>query len=202
MRRLRPSGPRSDRSNVSELLRSLSFTFPMVKGMTPGRRIAVLCCDKPRLCDLVGIGGGRGAPLGDRISGTSAPLTLIGNRPLAARLKGNRGTSVPPSLDSSPVASPSIRPVMAKCRRNFLIMAVTATSVTSVSLIMPSCGGLPDCDRMASLGGKLIGLPSNLSTWRDPISARHRGNSRIWFLGTDKTLSDDNLAMSCGSIRS
>jgi ribosomal protein L15 len=76
------------------------------------------------------MGGGRGRA-GDRRSGMSVPLTLIGKRPLITRLIG-RGVSVP-SLDSSPPDSVSERSVIAFCFKNFFICEVTANSSGSIS---------------------------------------------------------------------
>lgn len=145
--------------------------------------------------------GGALLRFGDRASGGSAPLTLIGKRPEVTRFSGYLWVS-PASLDSSPVVSKSARPFCMYCRRYFLICVVMMTSVTSVSRAAPSFGGLDDGTRSASLGGKLIGLPSNFRDCSDPISARQVGSSRIWFLCTERTLSDESRTMSAGRARS
>ncbi len=75
------------------------------------------------------------------------------------------------SLDSSAL-SDSARPLMTFCRRNFLMWDVATTSVTSLSFSHPSLGGLLAWTWSTSFGGKLIGLPSNLRTCKEPMSAR------------------------------
>lgn len=138
-------------------------------------------------------------------SGVSGLLlgTLIGNRPLMARFRGWRGVSVP-SLDSSPVISASDRLLMVTiaascfCLRNFLMCAVTVTSVTSLSFRNPSFGGLGAWTCRTSGGGKMMGFPSSFNTCNDTISARHSGSSDIIFFCTDSTFNEDSLTMSGG----
>lgn len=179
----------------------------MVKGMTLGRRTAVLCWERPRKWDRLGIGGGLTRGFGERRSGTSVPLTLMGKRPLARFVGGMRGVSTPsdessPPAEAAAAASASIRPFCTCCLKNFLIFVVTVTSFTSGSLGYPSTGGLLAGARSTSLGGKLMGLPSSLIICNEPISARQTGSCLMRFFCTAKTFSEVSRTISGGSSRS
>ncbi len=121
---------------------------------------------------------------GERASGISAPLTLMGNRPLTTLFIGARGVSVP-SEDSYPAGSCSNRPgrfSVAFCFRNFLICAVTVTSLTSLSFATPSFGGLVAWNCITSGGREIQEDCHRASAFAGiVISARQSGNSDIWF---------------------
>ncbi len=136
------------------------------------------------------------------MSGTSAPLTLIGNLPLVTRLVG-RGVSVP-SLDSSPPDSVSERSAMAFCLKNLLIRDVAnarSLGAPCSPLSGPPLFGEPEAGtRSISLGGNCRGLPSSLMTCKEAISPRKRGRLSIRFFWTDKTFSNGSLASSGGNV--